>query len=151
MRPVRVVDNWRDCLEGVDIMVEASRLPEPQPLFLIEWVKKGAIVAPYGPMSAVELSLTDIIDKIVVVDRGQCGPGRPFGSLRRHVDEGKLTPATLHAEMGEVVAGRKPGRESDDVTNLFWHHGFSTSDIALGWALMKKAARQGVGQQLRFA
>ncbi|MPZ12534.1 MAG: hypothetical protein GEU89_20330 [Kiloniellaceae bacterium] len=148
--PVRVVDNWRDCLEGADIMVEASRLPEPQPHSLTEWVKKGAFVAPYGTMSAVELSLTDIMDKIVVVDWGQCGPGRPFGSLR-HVDEGKLTPAILHAEMGEVVAGRKLGRERDDETNLFWHRGLSTSDIALGWALIVKAAKQGIGQQLRFA
>ena len=150
-RPVRVVDNRRHCLEGADIMVEASRLPEPQPHFLTEWVKTGAFVAPYGTMSAVELSLTDIMDKIVVDDWGQCGPGRPFGALRRHVDEGKLAPATLHAEMGEVVTGRKPGRESDNETNLFWHRGLSTSDIALGWALMEKAAKQGIGQQLRFA
>jgi ornithine cyclodeaminase len=150
-KPVRVVDNWRDCLEGADIMVEASRLPEPKPLFLTEWVKPGAFVVPYGTMSAVEFSLTDIMDKIVVDDWGQCAPGRPYGSLRRHVDEGKLTPATLHAEMGQVVAGLKPGRESDAETNLFWHRGLSTSDIALGWALLQKAAREGIGQQLRFA
>jgi ornithine cyclodeaminase len=150
-KPVRVVDSWRDCLEGADIMVEASRLPEPQPLFLTEWVKKGAFVVPYGTMSAVEFSLTDVMDKIVVDDWGQCAPGRPYGSLRRHVDEGKLTPDTLHAEMGQVVAGVKPGRESDGETNLFWHRGLSTSDIALGWALLQKAARQGIGQRLRFA
>jgi len=150
-KPVRVVDTWRDCLEGADIMVEASRLPEPKALFLTEWVKPGAFVVPYGTMSAVEFSLTDVMDKIVVDDWGQCAPGRPFGSLRRHVDEGKLTPATLHAEMGQVVAGLKPGRESDAETNLFWHRGLSTSDIALGWALLQKAAREGIGQQLRFA
>lgn len=150
-KPVRVTDNWRDCLEGADIMVEASRLPEPAPHFLTEWVKPGAFVVPYGTMSAVEFSLTDIMDKIVVDDWGQCGPGRPYGALRRHVDEGKLTPETLHAELGQVVAGLRPGRESDGETNLFWHRGLSTSDIALGWALMDKAARQGVGQQLRFA
>jgi len=148
---VRVVDNWRDCLDGADIMVEASRLPEPKALFLTEWVKPGAFVVPYGTMSAVEFSLTDVMDKIVVDDWGQCAPGRPYGSLRRHVDEGKLTPATLHAEMGQVVAGLKPGRESDAETNLFWHRGLSTSDIALGWALLQKAAREGIGQQLRFA
>jgi ornithine cyclodeaminase len=53
--------------------------------------------------------------------------------------------------MGQVVAGLKPGRESDAETNLFWHRGLSTSDIALGWALLQKAAREGIGQQLRFA
>lgn len=108
-KPVRVVDNWQDCLEGADIMVEASRLPEPQPLFLTEWVKKGAFVVPYGTMSAIEFSLTDIMDKVVVDDWGQCKPGRPFGSLRRHVDEGKVTEENLHAEMGQIVAGQKSG------------------------------------------
>ncbi|WP_373090043.1 ornithine cyclodeaminase family protein [Sneathiella sp.] len=150
-KPVIVTDNWKDCLDSADIMVEASRLPEPKPLFLTEWVKKGAFVVPYGTMSAVEFSLTDIMDKIVVDDWGQCKPGRPFGSLRRHVDEGKVTEETLHAEMGEIVAGKKPGRESEEETNLFWHRGLSTTDIALGWALMAKAEKMGIGQTLRFA
>ena len=150
-KPVRVTDNWQDCLEGADIMVEASRLPEPQPLFLTEWVKKGAFVVPYGTMSAIEFSLTDIMDKVVVDDWGQCKPGRPFGSLRRHVDEGKVTEENLHAEMGQIVAGLKPGRESDEETILFWHRGLSSSDIALGWAMMAKARKMGIGQTLKFA
>ena len=150
-KPVVVTDNWRDCLEGADILVEASRLSAPEPLFRTEWVKRGAFVVPYGTMSAVEFSLTDVMDKIVVDDWGQCGPGRPFGALRRHVDEGKLTEETLHAELGQIVAGLRPGRESEDETILFWHRGLSTSDIALGQAMLEKAARMGVGQRLRFA
>jgi len=150
-KPVRVVDNWQDCLEGADIMVEASRLPEPKPLFLTRWIKPGAFVVPYGTMSAVELSLTDMMDKVVVDDWGQCKPGRPFGALRRHVDEGKVTAENLHAEMGEIVAGKKPGRQNDDETNLFWHRGLSTTDIAMGWAMMAKAEKLAIGQKLRFA
>ena len=150
-KPIRVTDTWRECLDGADVMVEASRLPEPKPLFLTEWVKTGAFVVPYGTMSAVEFSLTDVMDKIVVDDWGQCKPGRPFGALRRHVDEGKLTEQTLHAEMGEIVARRKPGRERDDETILFWHRGLSTTDIALGWAMLAKAGNMGIGQTLRFA
>ena len=150
-KPVAVTDNWRDCLEGADILVEASRLSAPEPLFRTEWIEKGAFVVPYGTMSAVELSLTDIMDKVVVDDWGQCGPGRPFGALRRHVDEGKLTEETLHAELGQIVAGARPGRESAEETILFWHRGLSTSDIALGQAMLEKAARMGIGQRLRFA
>ena len=101
-------------------------------------------------MSAVELSLTDIMDKLVVDDWGQCKAG-PFGSLRAHVDAGKLSADTLHAELGEIVAGRKPGRERDDETILFWHRGLSLSDIALGHAMLQKARRMGIGQQLRYA
>jgi alanine dehydrogenase len=146
-----VTDNWQDCLEGADILVEATRLPSPQPMFKTEWIKKGAFVVPYGTMSAVEFSLTDIMDKMLVDDWGQCGPGRPYGALRRHVDEGKLTEATLHAELGQVVCGSKPGRERDDETILFWHRGLSTTDVALGAAMVEKAKKLGVGQKLRFA
>jgi ornithine cyclodeaminase len=150
-KPVRVTDDWRACLDGADILVEASRLAAPEPLFKTEWIKPGAFVVPYGTMSAVEISLTDVMDKIVVDDWGQCRPGMPFGALRRHVDEGKLTEDTLHAEMGEIVAGAKPGRERDDETILFWHRGLSLSDIALGAALLDKAAGLGIGQRLRYA
>jgi len=45
-------------------------------------------------------------------DWGQAKAG-PFGALRAHVDAGKLSEKTLHAELGQIVAGLKPGRESD--------------------------------------
>ena len=86
----------------------------------------------------------------MVDDWTQCKGGM-FGSLRAHVEAGKLSAQTLHAELGDIVAGRKPGRQSDDETNLFWHRGLSLSDIALGHAIMKKAERMGIGQQLVYA
>jgi alanine dehydrogenase len=98
----------------------------------------------------VELSLTDIMDKVVVDDWGQCRKGLPFGALRQHVDSGKLTEHTLHAELGEIVAHLKPGRESDQETILFWHRGLSLSDIALGSAILEKAKVNSIGQTLRF-
>jgi ornithine cyclodeaminase len=149
-KPVAAVDSWQACLDGADVMVEASRLGRPEPLFKTAWVKKGALVIPYGTMSAVELSLTDVMDKMVMDDWGQARAGR-FGALRAHVDAGKLSEATLHAELCEIAVGKKPGRERDDETILFWHRGLSLSDIALGHAMLEKARRLGVGQQLRFS
>jgi alanine dehydrogenase len=142
--------DWRSCVEGADIVVEASRLAAPQPLLRTEWIKPGSLVIPYGTMSAVELSLTDIMSKIVVDDWGQCASGK-FGALRAHVEAGKLTQAVLHAELGQIVAGLRPGREDESETILFWHRGLSLSDIALGQAILAKAAALGVGQRLRYA
>ncbi|NDP43831.1 MAG: ornithine cyclodeaminase family protein [Aromatoleum sp.] len=149
-KPVRVVPDWESCVRGADIVVEASRLPQPAPLLKTEWIQPGALVVPYGTMSAVELSLTDIMDKVVVDDWGQCKSGL-FGSLRAHVESGRLSEASLHAELGQIVAGTKPGREADDETILFWHRGLSLSDIALGHAMLQKAKRLGIGQRLRYA
>ena len=146
---VHVTDDWESCVRGADIVVEASRLTAPEPLLKTDWIQRGACVIPYGTMSAVELSLTDIMDKIVVDDWGQAGVG-PYGALRRHVDSGRVSPANLHAELGQIVAGLKPGRERDDETNLFWHRGLSTTDIALGAAMLDKARRSNIGQTLRF-
>ncbi|MNL11915.1 alanine dehydrogenase [compost metagenome] len=146
-----VTDDWESCVRGADIIVEASRLPAPTPMLLTEWIKPGALVIPYGTMSAVELSLTDIMSKMVVDDWGQCRKGLPFGALRQHVDSGRLNEENLHAELGQIVAGLKPGRERDDETILFWHRGLSTTDIALGHAMLTKARALGLGQTLRFA
>jgi ornithine cyclodeaminase len=148
-KPVVATADWRSCVEGADIVVEASRLGAPEPMLRTAWIKPGALVVPYGTMSAVELSLTDIMSKIVVDDWGQCATGK-FGALRAHVEAGKLTAETLHAELGQIVAGLRPGRESDQETILFWHRGLSLSDIALGHALLAKAAAVGAGQRLRY-
>lgn len=150
-KPVKVVNDWESCVRGADIVVEASRLPQPTPLLKTEWIKPGALVMPYGTMSAVELSLTDIMSKVVVDDWGQCRKGLPYGALRAHVDSDRITEENLHAELGQIVAGLKPGRERDDETILFWHRGLSTTDIALGHAMLEKARKMGLGQTLKFA
>jgi len=147
--PIVVTDDWESCVRGADIVVEASRLEKPEPMLKTEWIKPGALVIPYGTMSAVELSLTDIMDKMVMDDWGQAKSG-PFGALRAHVDSGRLSEETLHAELGQIVAGLKPGREHDGETILFWHRGLSLSDIALGAAMLEKAKARGLGQRLLF-
>jgi len=150
-KPVRAVASWEECARGADILVEASRLAEPQPLLKTKWIKPGSLVVPYGTMSAVELSLTDIMSKVVVDDWGQCRKGLPFGALRKHVDLDKITEQNLHAELGQIVAKLRPGRENDQETILFWHRGLSISDIALGHAMLEKAKVLQIGQTLRFA
>jgi alanine dehydrogenase len=148
---VRAVDSWEECVRGADVVVEASRLSEPTPLLRTEWISPGALVVPYGTVSAVELSLTDVMDTIVVDDWGQAGSG-PLGALRAHVDSGRLTRQNLHAELGEIVCGAKPGRERAEETILFWHRGLSITDVALGEALLAKARARDppVGMQLPY-
>jgi ornithine cyclodeaminase len=147
---VTATSDWRSCVEGADIVVEASRLNEPTPLLKSEWIADGAFVVPYGTMSAVEIDLLDEMSKIVVDDWGQCKGGK-FGALRAHVESGRLSENNLHAELGQIVCGLKSGRETEDEKTLLWHRGLSTSDIALGSAMLDRAREMGVGQRLRFA
>jgi alanine dehydrogenase len=145
-----VAEDWQSCLDGADIMIEASRLERREELFKSEWVKKGALVIPYGTVSALELSLIGIMDKIVVDDLGQFRAGS-LGALRPHIDAGLISESSVHGELGEIVVGAKPGRERLDETILFWHRGLSLSDIALGAAMLAKAREQGLGQILVYA
>ena len=149
-KPVAATADWESCLDGAEILVEASRLPKPEPLFRTSWVPKGALVVPYGTMSTLPLDFTDIMDKIVVDDRGQMRAGH-LGALRPHIDAGKVSEESVHAELGEIAAGDRPGREHNDETILFWHRGLSLSDIALGAAMLDKAAALGIGRSLRYA
>jgi alanine dehydrogenase len=148
-KPVRVVDSVEEVVRGADVVVEATRLPAPAPILETDWIAPAALVIPYGTMSAVELSLTSIMDKVYVDDWGQCRSGR-FGALRAHVDQGLVTEETIAGELGDVVAGTRPGRERDDERILFWHRGLATTDIALGQAILERAVEQGVGTLLPY-
>ncbi len=147
--PVRVAATAEEVFDGADIMVEATRLTAPEPLLRTAWVKPGAFVVPYGTISAVELDLLDVMDKVVVDDWREAQSGR-FGSLRRHVDTGRLSAGSLHAELGQVVAGARPGRERDDERILLWHRGLAILDIAVGLAILRRAEQREAGTMLRY-
>jgi alanine dehydrogenase len=146
---IRVVATAEEAFDGADILVEASRLTVPEPLLRAAWVKPGAFVVPYGTVSAVELGLLDVIDKVVVDDWREAKSGR-FGALRPHVDTGRLTAASLYAELGQIVTGRLPGRESSLERILLWHRGLAILDIAVGLAILRRAEEQDAGTMLRY-
>ncbi|GAA1612455.1 MULTISPECIES: ornithine cyclodeaminase family protein [Kribbella] len=147
--PIRVCATAAEAFDGADVLVEATRLSEPEPLLRTAAVRPGAFVVPYGTISAVELDLLDVMDKVVVDDWREAQSGR-FGSLRRHVDTGRLSPDTLYAEIGEIVAGRKPGRETAAERTLFWHRGLSLLDVAIAHLILRRAESADAGTMLRF-
>lgn len=146
---VRVVDTAEECFEGADILVEASRLTEPTTLLRTAAVRPGAFVVPYGTVSAVELDLLDVMDKVVVDDWRESQSGR-FGALRAHVDTGRLTRESLYAELGEIVSGARPGRERADERILLWHRGLSILDVAVAHLVLTRAETADVGTMLRY-
>ena len=84
------------------------------------------------------------MDTVVVDD--WASHRRPLGALRRQVDSGgRLGRHNLHAELGEIVAGRAPGRERPEERTLFWHRGLATTDLAVARLLLHRAAEAGLG------
>ncbi|WP_298853171.1 ornithine cyclodeaminase family protein [uncultured Ruegeria sp.] len=148
-KDVIVTTDWQSCLEKADILVEATRLNAPTPIFDRSWVRKGAYVVPYGTMSTLPINFTDGFDKLVMDDLGQMRAGH-LGALRPQIDAGIVSETSFYAEIGEIAAGLKPGRESDEETILFWHRGMSTSDIALGSKILERARDLGIVQNLLY-
>jgi alanine dehydrogenase len=147
--PVRVTSSFEETFDGADILVEATRLTRPQSLLYPGLVRPGAFVVPYGTISAVSPDLLDVMDKVVVDDWREARAGR-FGALRHHVDAGLLSEDSLHAELGQVIAGDRPGRESPDERILLWHRGLSILDVAVAHLILERAIAADVGTMLRY-
>ena len=149
-KPVRIVDTIEEAVAGADIVVEATRLAEPEPLLRTAWLESCTLLVPYGTKSILELDVLEGMDKVVVDDWAQCKRDDPFGALRPHVRAGLLTEETLHGELAEILVGTKPGRERDDERILFWHRGLATTDVALAVLMVRRARAAGLGTTLRY-
>lgn len=148
-KKVVVTATAAEAIEGADIAVEATRLTEPASLVTKNLLAPGSLLIPYGTISALAPDLLDVIDKVVVDDWREAQSGS-FGALRPHLRAGALTQETLHAELGAVVTGERPGRESDEERILFWHRGLSILDVAVGHLVLQRAEDAGLGQMVRF-
>ncbi|WP_370946241.1 ornithine cyclodeaminase family protein [Amycolatopsis sp. cg5] len=150
-KPVRVCATAAETLDGADIMVEASRLIEPEPLVRKEFLRPGTFLVPYGTISALELDLLDAVDKVVVDNWRESRSGDPrFGALRPQLNAGLLTEQRVHAEIGDIVAGHKLGRENDTERILFWHRGLSTTDLAVAHMILARAEAADAGTMLPY-
>ena len=147
--PVVVTGSVAETFDGADIAVEATRLVEPASLVTPDLLAPGSLLVPYGTVSALDPHLLDVVDKVVVDDWREAQAGE-FGALRPHLRSGALTRESLHAEIGDVVTGGRPGREDDDERILFWHRGLSILDVAVGQLILERAKRADLGTMVRF-
>ena len=71
--------------------------------------------------------------------------------FRDMIDAGQFDRARLHADIGQVVAGLKPGRERDDERVLIHTTGMVSHDIGIAWRIYQQALAQGLGIALPTA
>ena len=148
-KTVQVKDNAADTVRDADIIVDASRLMEHEVLVPDAAVRPGALLQPYGAVLSVEPSLPYRADKFIVDDWNQCVKSG-YGQFADLINAGELRAEHLYAEIGEVVAGIKPGRENESERIVFWHKGYAISDIMVGHLIYEKAKAQGIGTRLSY-
>jgi len=74
-----------------------------------------------------------------------------IGDLHHALDAGLVTRSQVHAELGEVVAGKKPGRISEEEVIVFDSTGMALQDVAAAAVVYEKAVQEGHAAKLNFA
>lgn len=127
---------------AADVIVTAT--PSRQPLVRAEWLRAGQHITALGSDSPgkQELDAACLIRAdLVVVDRlTQCAA---FGELRHALEDGDLQPNRVHAELGEIVAGLKPGRTSADQITIADLTGVGFQDTAIASKALHLIGRSG--------
>jgi ornithine cyclodeaminase/alanine dehydrogenase-like protein (mu-crystallin family) len=139
------VESNQEAVEGADIIVTATTAAEP--LVMKQWVKPGAFVAKLGSYQELDDALTLGADKLVVDHRGQA---EHRGELVHLFHTGRITQQEVYAELGDIVAGTLPGRESDDEVIVGALVGMGSEDVTIGSEVLKRARQKKLGQPFNF-
>lgn len=132
-----------------DICVTCT--PSKQFFLRREDVAAGTFVAAVGADNPEKQELDPALlgaGKVVVDILEQCAT---IGELHHALDAGVLTKADVYAELGEVVAGRKAGRESAEEVIIFDSTGMALQDVVAAAVVYEKAVDAKSGSLMNFA
>lgn len=141
------------CLaEGAEAAIRLADVVIPctvadTPYIRFDWLQRGAFVSNISIMD-VHKEVFLKADKVVVDDWDQSNREKKI--INQLVQEGLFSREALHAEMGEIVTGRRPGREGDDEIILLNPMGMAVDDIVCAQAIYRKAREADVGTWLEL-
>ena len=130
-----------DEIVPADIVVTCTPSRAP----FLERVAPGTFVAAVGADSEEKSEIAPSLlasAKVVTDVTEQCAT---IGDLHHALAAGAMTRAGVHAELGEIVAGRKPGRERADEVIVFDSTGMALQDVAAASIVYDRAVERGVG------
>ncbi|NHN58183.1 MULTISPECIES: ornithine cyclodeaminase family protein [Halorussus] len=147
---VAAVASSAAAVEEADIVVTATTASEP--------VFDGGLLADGTHVTAMgqyhpnkrELDATTIERATYVPDLRE-RVTNDAGSFLAALEEGAVSEDDIHAELGEVVAGAAPGRESDEEITVFDSGGTGIETVASAHMLYEKASEAGLGSEISFA
>jgi len=136
-----------DQLEGATLQSDICVTCTPSKQFYLkrEHIAPGTFIAAVGADNAEKQELDPILlgrSKIVADIVEQCAT---IGELHHALDQKVIHKDQVHAELGEVVAGTKPGRTSTDEIIVFDSTGMALQDVVTSALVYEKAKQQGSG------
>lgn len=140
---VAPVDDLARAARHSDVIITCT--PSQAPLLGLDDVSPGAFIAAVGSdnPSKQELEPPLLAASIVVADIiAQCAR---VGELHHAIEAGLMRQEDVHAELGEIVAGRKPGRTADSEVIVFDSTGTAFQDVAAAAVAYERALTAGTG------
>jgi alanine dehydrogenase len=137
-------------IEGADIVITATNATEP--VFDGERLEAGTHVTAMGQYDRDkrEVDATTVSRAKYVPDlRGRTETDA--GAFIQAHEEGAIGADHVHAELGEVVAGVEPGRESEEDITLFDSGGTAIETVSAAAMLYERAKERGLGEEIEFA
>jgi alanine dehydrogenase len=135
----------RAALRESDVCVTCT--PSRRPLVSRGDITPGAFIAAVGAdnRGKQELDPGLVVSSTLVVDvLEQCAE---IGELQHALAAGLMTREGVHAELGDVVTGRRPGRTRDDEIAIFDSSGTALQDVAAAVVVYEKALASGRGTE----
>jgi alanine dehydrogenase len=140
---VRATADLTEGAHASDVIVTCT--PSREPILGLGDVRPGTFIAAVGADSPDKQEITPALmasSRIVVDVLEQAAT---MGDLHHALAAGVLTRSDVHAELGDVVAGRKPGRCSSEETIVFDSTGMALQDVAAAVAVYERAVLAGRG------
>ncbi|HLN98328.1 MAG TPA: ornithine cyclodeaminase family protein [Pyrinomonadaceae bacterium] len=146
---IEAATDLQTAVKQSDVCVTCT--PSKQPFLKANFIAPGTFIAAVGADSPEKQELESSLlkrNKIVVDVFEQCAS---IGELHHGLDAGVVTANDVHGELGEVIAGLKPGRTSAEEIIVFDSTGMALQDVVTAAAVYEKAVSEGAGTQINFA
>lgn len=140
--PVEAATSIPDAIRDADILVSTAAAMRGQTNFEADCVREGALALPVHSLGW-DPEVFERADKIVTDDWAQLsaaivGPGKSYETFPEP-----------YAQLGEIVAGKKPGRENDSERIIGFNYGMAIQDVAMGAEILARAQAKGLGTHLK--
>jgi alanine dehydrogenase len=142
----KAVDTYEDAIRGADVVAATTHTTEP--VVRREWLSPGAHVNSVGLNPAGrEVDAATVSEALLVVESRQSTLAPPPAGAPELVG---VDPNHVHAELGELVAGTKPGRTSPEQVTLYKSVGVAVQDAAAAALVLKAAREQSAGREIEL-
>jgi alanine dehydrogenase len=149
---VRAAASWEEACNGADVVCATTHAIEP--VVRREWLTAGVHVTSvgYNPRGR-EVDDATVLDALVVVEsRAAALAPFPAGSndLLQPIEQGLISAEHVHAEIGELIEGRRSGRSSPEQITLYKSVGVAVQDAAAAALVLRTARERSAGLEIEL-